>query len=292
MTRLQKILLAPLIATTTLLVSGCETALFAFVNRNVPPPDASVVYAPDRGLSLDVYRPRGAVANPVPTVVFFYGGAWKRGQREQYAFVGHRLADNGILTIVADYRTYPAAGFPGFMDDAADAVAWARKHASEYGGDPKDLFLMGHSAGGQIVGLLGTDKSYLSARGIAPNQLAGVIGLSGPYDFVVGKAYAPIFGSPSEWPKAQTVNYVDGDEPPFLLIHGKDDKTVETKDSIELADKLHAAGEPATLVLVPGAGHMATVGGLYDPKRAPMVLPAILKFIHAHRGGDGRAVTH
>lgn len=291
MTRLQKILLAPLLATTTLLASGCETALFAFVNRNVPPPDASVVYAPDRGLSLDVYRPRGAVAKPAPTVVFFYGGNWKRGQRDQYAFVGHRLADNGILAIVADYRTYPAAGFPAFMDDAADAVVWARKHASDYGGDPQDLFLMGHSAGGQIVGLLGTDKSYLSSRGIAPNQLAGVIGLSGPYDFVVGTEYAPIFGPRSQWHKAQTVNYVDGDEPPFLLIHGKDDKVVETKDSIELADKLHAAGEPATLVLLPDAGHMATVGGLYDPKRAPMVLPAILKFIHAQRGdGVGHAI--
>ncbi len=287
MTRLQKILLAPLLATTTLLASGCETALFAFVNRNVPPPDASVVYAPDRGLSLDVYRPRGTVHAAAPTVVFFYGGAWKRGERNQYAFVGHRLAENGILAIVADYRTYPAAGFPAFMGDAADAVAWARKHASDYGGDPKDLFLMGHSAGGQIVGLLGTDKSYLSSRGIAAKQLAGVIGLSGPYDFVVGTEYAPIFGPPSQWPKAQTVNFVDGNEPPFLLIHGKDDKVVETRDSIELADKLHAAGEPATLVLLSDAGHTATVGGLYDPKRAPMVLPAILAFIHAQRGGDG-----
>lgn len=284
MTRLQKILLAPLLATTTLLASGCESVLFAFANRNAPPPDASVVYARDRGMSLDVYRPRGAVVKPAPTIVFFYGGAWKRGQRDQYAFVGHRLADNGILAIVADYRTYPAAGFPAFMEDAADAVAWARQHASDYGGNPQDLFLMGHSAGAQIAGLLGTDKSYLSSRGIAPAQLAGVIGLSGPYDFVVGKQYAPIFGPPSEWPKAQTINYVDGNEPPFLLIHGTKDNVVETRDSIELADKLHAMGEPATLLLLPDAGHMATVAGLYDPKRAPQVLPAILEFVHASRG--------
>lgn len=224
-------------------------------------------------------------------MVFFYGGAWKRGQRDQYAFVGHRLADNGILAVVADYRAYPAAGFPAFMHDAADAVAWAKAHAGEYGGDPRYLFLMGHSAGGQIVGLLATDRQYLSARGIVPRQLAGVIGLSGPYDFNVGKEYAPIFGPPSQWPKAQTINYVDGDEPPFLLIHGKDDKVVETKDSIELADKLHAAGEPATLVLLPDAGHMAPLGGLYDPQRSPQVLPAILAFIRARRAADSNRTT-
>ena len=281
MTRLQKLLLAPILAATTLLASGCERALFAYVNREVPPPDASVVYAPDRGLSVDIYRPRGGVTVPAPTVVFFYGGAWKRGDRDQYAFVGHRLADNGILAIVADYRTYPIARFPAFMHDAADAVAWAQAHASEYGGDGKQLFLMGHSAGAQIVGLLGTDKSYLSARDIAPKQLAGVIGLSGPYDFDVGKEYAPIFGPPSEWPKAQTINYVDGDEPPFLLIHGLSDNVVESKDSRELADKLHALGEPATLLLLPDAGHMATVSGFYDPKRSPQVLPAVLDFIRA-----------
>lgn len=275
-----QLLIAPVLALVTLLCSGCERAFFGLVNRGVPPADATVVYAPDRGLGLDVFRPRG-VTGAAPTVVFFYGGGWKRGSRDQYRFFGHRLAENGILAIVADYRTYPEAGFPAFMDDAADAVAWARAHAGEYGGDPQRLFLAGHSAGTQIAGLLGTDGHYLAARGIKPAQLAGVIGLSGPYDFVVGQRYASIFGAPSEWPKAQTINYVDGDEPPFLLIHGDADRTVEVRDSIELADKLRGVQVPVTLVLLPGAGHMTPLAGLYAPQRAPTVLPAILDFIRA-----------
>ena len=274
-------LIAPVLALFTLLGSGCERVFFGVVNRDVPAADASVTYAPDHGLALDVFRPRGARATAAPTVVFFYGGAWKRGSRNQYRFVGHRLAENGILAIVADYRTWPAAGFPGFMDDAADAVAWAHAHAGEYGGDPRRLFIAGHSAGAQIAGLLGTDAHYLAARGMKPTDLSGVIGMSGPYDFVVGDTYAPIFGPPSQWPKAQAVNFVNGDEPPFLLLHGDADRTVEVRDSIELADKLRAAHVPATLVLLPGEGHMAPMKGLYSPQRAPAVLPAILAFIQS-----------
>lgn len=279
-----RLLLAPVFALIALLSSGCERVFFGFVNRSVPQPDASVVYAPDRGLALDIYRPRGGGnggAHRAPTVVFFYGGAWRRGSRSQYRFVGQRLAQNGILAIVADYRSYPAAGFPAFMDDAADAVAWAHAHAGEYSGDPQRLFIAGHSAGAQIAALLGTDAHYLSKRGIQPAQLAGVIGLSGPYDFNVGEEYAPIFGPPSQWPKAQAVNYVDGDEPPFLLIQGEADHTVALHNSTELADKLRAVRVPVTLRLLPDAGHTTTLAGLYTPKRAPQVLPAILAFVRA-----------
>jgi acetyl esterase/lipase len=286
MTILQRLLLALPIAASTLLATGCERALFAFVNRGARPPDASIAYAPDRALSLDVFRARGAGAQPAPVVVFFYGGAWKRGERAQYRFVGRRLADNGVLAIVADYRTWPRAGFPAFMDDAADAVAWTRAHAAGYGGDPGRIFLMGHSAGAQIAALLGTDAHYLRARGIEAGSLAGVIGLSGPYDFVIGE-YAPIFGPPSQWPKAQAVNFVDGDEPPFLLVHGDRDRVVEFRDSPELAGLLHAAGGAARVVPIAGGGHSAPLAGLYDPRRSPAVLPARRGLI-APPGRDGR----
>ena len=277
---LQRLLVAPALALFALLSSGCERVFFGVVNHAVPPADATVVYAPDRGLALDVFRPHGA-SGTAATVVFFHGGAWKRGSREQYRFVGHRLAEHGVLAIVADYRTWPRAGFPAFMDDAADAVAWANTHAGEYGGDPRRLFIAGHSAGAQIAGLLGTDQHYLAVRGIKTAQLAGVIGLSGPYDFNVGRKYAPIFGPRPQWPQAQVVNFVDGGEPPFLLVHGDADRTVEVRDSIELAAKLRDAHIPVTLLLLPGASHMAPMTGLYAPRRAPLVLPAMLDFIRS-----------
>lgn len=260
------------------MLAGCGTVAFAIANRGAAPPDASVVYDPERALALDVFQPRGA-RGPAPTVVFFYGGGWRGGERAQYRFVGRALAEHGVLAIVADYRTYPQAVFPGFMDDAARAVAWARGHAGEHGGDPAKLYVAGHSAGAQIAALLATDRQYLRARGLGPESLAGAIGLSGPYDFAITGRYRAVFGPPTQWPRAQAVNFVDGDEPPFLLVHGADDRVVEARDSTELAAKLRAAGGDARVVLLPDAGHAATVAGLFDPRLAPEVLPAVLAFL-------------
>ncbi|MGH8032236.1 MAG: alpha/beta hydrolase [Luteimonas sp.] len=198
------------------------------------------------------------------------------------------MAANGIVAVIADYRTYPNARFPGFMDDAAKAVAWTSTHVADYGGDPQRVFIAGHSAGAQIAALLGTDKRYLQRVGVPIAHIAGVIGLSGPYDFDVTGQYVPIFAPPSPYPDAQAINFVDGDEPPFLLIHGAADRIVEAKDSVELAGKLKTRDAAATLLLLPDSGHFATVIGLYEPKRAPPVLPAILRFVADPRGSSSR----
>lgn len=260
-------------------LSGCEATVFRFVNRGLPPPDLTVPFAPDVGLSMDIYKPLVPMGDKVPVVVFFYGGSWQRGNREQYQFVGQRLAENGVLAVVADYRTYPSTVFPGFMDDAARAVRRVHDDAAKWGGDSNKLFIAGHSAGAQIAALLATDPRYLHAHGMEPGDLAGVIGISGPYDFNITGDLVDVFGPSSLWPRAQAVNFVDGNEPPFLLLHGTGDNVVEYKDSVELAEKLRGNGVPATLKLLPDAGHIKPLAGLYDPKRAPEVLADMLAFI-------------
>ena len=291
MTLISRTLAIPALALGTLLTTGCESLLFRYANRGLAPPEASVVYAPDRGLQLDIYRPQGITEGAAPTVVFFYGGGWQRGERGQYQFVGRQLARHGVLAIVADYRTFPEAVFPAFVEDGARAVAWASMHAGAYGGDARRLFVAGHSAGAQIAALLGTDPVYLDAHGLSPSQLAGVIGLAGPYDFEITGRYRDVFGPPSQWPQAQAVRHVTGNEPPFLLIHGEDDRVVEARDSRQLARRLREVGGDASVVMLPDAGHSAPVLGLYDPKRAPAVLPAILGFVRGGDPGRGAAVA-
>ncbi len=265
-------------ALLALLVSGCQTAFFGFVNRGSAQPDATVVYDAPRGLALDVYRPREA-APGAPVVLFFYGGSWQTGARAQYRFVGSRLAERGVVAIVADYRTWPAAGFPAFMGDAARAVRWTRDHAADYGGDPARLFLAGHSAGAQIAALLGTDARHLAAVDLRPRDLAGVIGLSGPYDFVISGKLEEIFGPRSQWPEAMALRFVDGDEPPFLLVHGDADRTVDVGNSRRLDFALRRKGVPSTLEIVPDGNHFVTAAAFYDPARAPDVLAAVLRFV-------------
>ncbi|MFP7723492.1 alpha/beta hydrolase [Lysobacter sp. A3-1-A15] len=281
MSSVRNVLTHSALALTALLTTGCESALFAFANRNVAPPEVSVTYAPDLGLALDVYRPQGPQPGnaPAPTVVFFYGGGWQRGERAQYRFIGRRLAQNGILAIVADYRTFPTAGFPAFVDDAARAVAWTRDNAHEHGGDPGRLFVAGHSAGAQIAALVGTDARYLERQGMKPGDLAGVIGLAGPYDFEITGQYRQVFGPIAQWPQAQAINFVDGRSPPFLLIHGTGDRVVEARDSRQMDDKLTGAGVRSELLMLADAGHSAPLLALYDPGRLPQVLDAIVGFV-------------
>jgi acetyl esterase/lipase len=265
-----------------LAASGCQSIAFGIANAGVPKSpriaETTVVFDPDRQLSLDVYRPESADANALPVMVFLYGGSWRNGQRAQYRFVGRRLAQQGVLTIVADYRTAPAVVFPAFVEDAAVAVAWARQHAGEYGGDPARVHLAGHSAGAHVAALIGTDARYLAAHGLKPRDLAGVIGMSGPYDFEIA-GYEDVFGPPAAWPRTQPVAFVDGDEPPFLLIHGTGDTVVEPVDSRLLAERLQAAGGSAELLWLPDAGHLAPLATMHSPDREPALLPAIRAFV-------------
>lgn len=266
-------------ALLALIATGCQSIGFGIANAGVPAPEATVVYDRERNLSLDLYRPAQAASRPAPVVVFFYGGSWRSGERGQYRFVGQRLAQSGALAIVADYRTFPRAVFPGFVEDAAAAVAWARAHAAEYGGDPQRLYVAGHSAGAQIAALIGTDARYLAPHGMKPRDLAGVIGLSGPYDFEIA-GYEDVFGPEAQWPRTQPIHFVDGDEPPFLLAHGTGDRVVEAKDSQEMADKLRSVGVRADLLWLPDAGHIAPLTAMYRPGRHPALLEAIQAFLN------------
>lgn len=278
------------IALFALIATGCQSLGFGIANAGVAAPAASVVYDPQHDLSLDLYRPAASADGPVPVVVFFYGGSWRNGERGQYRFVGQRLAESGMLAIVADYRTFPRAVFPGFVEDAAAAVAWARAHAAEYGGDPQRLYVAGHSAGAQIAALVGLDARYLALHGMKPRDLAGVIGLSGPYDFEIA-GYEDVFGPEAQWPQAQPIRFVDGDEPPFLLVHGTGDMVVEAKDSQELADKLRSVGGRAELLWLPDAGHIAPLAAMYRPGRHPALLEAIRTFVAGKPVDNGSAAA-
>jgi acetyl esterase/lipase len=268
------------LAAGALLTSGCLKTAFAVANHGQPPADATAAYASGPRNGIDIYRPVGA-SESAPVVVFFYGGSWRTGARGDYRFVGRRLAAQGMLVLVADYRTYPDTTFPGFIEDGASAVTWVREHAQEWGGDPKCLFVAGHSAGAQIAALLATDGRYLAAHGMKPKDLAGAIAMSAPLDFAITGDLVPVFGDPAQWPNAQPLNFVDGDEPPFLLIHGLRDKVVEPEDSRLFAARLERVKVPVTLRLLPEGGHSTPLVGLYQPIQAPEILPALNAFVRA-----------
>ncbi|MCH9656843.1 MAG: alpha/beta hydrolase [Planctomycetes bacterium] len=122
---------------------------------------------------LDFYYP--TTIKDYPTVVWFHGGGLKGGKK----VIPEELKNQGIAIVAVNYRLYPKAKKPSYLEDAAAAVAWTFQHVAEYGGDPDLIFVAGHSAGGYLTSMLGLDKRWLATHKIDANKIAGLIPYSG-----------------------------------------------------------------------------------------------------------------
>lgn len=248
-------------------VTGCSP--LKVINAIVPEGDVVVEVDQSYGAhprqKLDIYRPAKA-EGPVPTIVFFYGGSWKRGNRADYAFVGQALANEGFMVAVADYRTYPEVKFPTFVDDAAEAVAWISRNADEFGGKTDDIHLIGHSAGAHIAAFLALDGTYLKTADTDRRILGRWAGLAGPYAFYPSevRSVRDIFSDTPE-DTARPITFVDAGTPPALLLHGADDTTVLPKNSTQLAKALRDVGVKAHAFMYDGVGHAPLVLSLSPP---------------------------
>jgi len=246
---------------------------------------ADISYGADPRQKLDIYAPRD-VAVGAPVVVFFYGGNWRMGDRADYAFVGEALASRGILAVIADYRLYPQASYPGFLEDSAAAVAWTARKVRSYGGNPERLFVMGHSAGAYNAAMMALDGRWLGAQGMKPTALRGWIGLAGPYDFlpIDSPDVKPVFHFPDTPPSSQPVNHVSAGAPPALLIASEKDTVVDpARNTGRLASRLREAGVDAETFYYGRTGHATLVATLSRPLRslAP-VLDDVERFVASH----------
>ncbi|MGI9258121.1 MAG: alpha/beta hydrolase [Gammaproteobacteria bacterium] len=238
---------------------------------------SAVSYGTESRQVLDVYAPSPQAERP-PIVIFFYGGSWQDGNRAEYRFVADALTSRGYITVVPDYRVYPEHRFPVFIEDGAQAVSWVMDHAEEIGGDPERVYLMGHSAGAHIAAMLTLDERYLSNVGVPSVNLAGTIALAGPYAFYPSRTanVAPVFAHLADEDLARPITFVDGSEPPFLLLHGAEDTTVFTSNTAELSAAVRNAGGQVTQKLYPDIGHFKILLALADPlpDYAPVLIDA------------------
>jgi len=243
------------------LLTALGTAILALASPSPARIERNLTYAPHERGQLDVYIPRRPAARR-PIALFIYGGSWESGEKAMYAFVGRALAARGIVTVVADYRVYPRAVYPEFLQDNAQAAAFVKQHAAEWGADPARFYLIGHSAGAYNVAMLALDKRWLAAVGMDPKQdLAGVIGLSGPYDFLPlrDRTLKIIFGPPETRPATQPIAYASGDAPPLFLAAGTGDKVVDPGNTTRLAAAVAAKGGQVDSHLYPDVGHVGAV---------------------------------
>jgi acetyl esterase/lipase len=220
-----------------------------------------IAYGTGARQRLDVYFPprRG---RPAPVIVYLYGGTWSSGAKEIYRFLGAALAARGYLAVIPDYSVYPAARFPAFLEDAAQALRWTRDHAAHFDGAPDQLFVMGHSAGAHIATMLAFEKRWLADVGLCnARDLAGVIGLAGPYHFEIDTdLLRGVFGPPERKALTQPLAHVTRDAPPLLLATGDADRTVSPRNTHDLAAAVRAAGGEVETIFYPRLGHREIIG--------------------------------
>lgn len=258
------------------------------LNATVPTHDLTIVrdarYGKDPRQRLDIYVPRSPSPN-TPVIIFFYGGGWQTGEKSDYLFVAQAFAARGAIVVVPDYRVYPAVTFPGFLQDGAAATAWVFNNIPKWGGDPNDIFLIGHSAGAYNAIMLALDDQYLASAGISTAKLAGAVGISGPYDFLplTRPDVKPIFEVVSDMTLTQPIRFARAGAPPLLLLTGDADMTVGAYNTAHLAERMRALGGRVEEHVYPGIAHLGSVLAL-SPMfrwRAP-VLDDIENFMRAH----------
>ncbi len=246
---------------------------------------SGIRYGPDVRHSLDVYTPKQRTG-PAPVVVFFYGGSWRSGKRADYLFAADALTSRGYVAIVPDYRLFPDVRFPAFVEDGAKAVRWVLDRVADFGGDANRVYLMGHSAGAHMAAMLTLDERYLAAEGVPAKSIRGTIALAGPHAVYPSRtaSVAPIFAHLADENAARPSVFVDGDEPPLLLLHGEDDDTVFVFNTLNLSKAVRDAGGRVRHIIYPGVGHIKILSALARPFRdiAP-VLRDTAAFIDGRR---------
>lgn len=256
------------LAATPLVACSGSAVVNALTPRSGYTVERDLAYGPGARQRLDLYRPDGAAAD-APVMVFFYGGNWQTGSKDLYRFVGQAFASRGYVTAIPDYRLWPEARYPAFVEDGALAVRWLEDQPATAGARP--VYLAGHSAGAYIAAMLTLDRRWLGETDAAAGcrRIAAAAGLAGPYDFLPlnDSVLEEIFGPGPASPTSQPINHVAAGDPPMLLATGSDDRTVRPRNSVVLADRLASAGVAAELIEYPGLGHVEIVAALAAPLR-------------------------
>ncbi|HIG28099.1 MAG TPA: alpha/beta hydrolase [Verrucomicrobiales bacterium] len=202
---------------------------------------------------LDLYYPKDK--KDFATVVWFHGGGLKNGNKS----IAGRLKNQGIAVAAVNYRLYPKAKAPAYLEDTAASIAWVFKNIEQYGGSTEKIFVSGSSAGGYLTGMVGLDKRWLGAHGINADQIAGLIPLAGQMfthftireERGIGKTQVMV-------DDLAPISHIRNDAPPILFVTG--DRTMEMiarwEENAYMYRMMLEVGHPdARLLELQGYGH-------------------------------------
>jgi acetyl esterase/lipase len=223
--------------------------------------------------TMDIVRPKGDSKTPRPTVLLVHGGGFRAGTKEGYVPLAVKLAERGYVAATANYRLSPGNQFPAPVQDVKAAVRFLRANAAKYNIDADHIGALGGSAGGHLVLMLGLTAGVEEFEGTGPNRdqssrVQCVVDEYGPTDFT--QSYSKSVDAAEVLPKflggdldherlahirSSPLNWVTPNAAPTLSIHGTLDPYVAYEQSLWLVERMIAAGVPAEIETITGAGH-------------------------------------
>jgi arylformamidase len=230
------------------------------VKRNIPYADPALELQ-----TLDVYSPPNA--KNLPVVFWIHGGGWQTGDKKEVQIKPQAFMDKGFVFVSTNYRLLPSVDMATIVRDVAKSIHWVHDHIAEYGGDPKRLLIMGHSAGAQLAALICIDDRYLKAEGLSLADIKACVPVDGDtYDVpaIIETAetrwrvhhlppakfgHREKFGNdPAKHRDFSAVTHVAKDKgiPPFLILHvaNHPDTTAQAQ---RLGNVMKEAGLSATV---------------------------------------------
>jgi len=266
-----KVIVSIGIVVTLLLATGCA---FKSVSRH-----KNIVYRPADSTrhvaqqQLNVFAPRRH-AEAKKVLIYLHGGSWRSGRRGLYNFLGNRFARKNIVMVVVGYPLSPEADYTDMLRAAAMAMKWTKTHIREYGGDPDQVFLSGHSAGGHLAALLAVNNDYFRQAGLT-DPLKGVILIDAAgidmYNYLRQEKlpqdhsyYTTFTHDPAQWKAASPIYQVNRDVPPMLIYVGERTYPFIRKPNEKMAAALQAAGVKTTFKVVKRRKHVPMITQFFN----------------------------
>jgi len=227
--------------------------------------DIEYAVADGESLKLDLYLPQATNSSP-PLVVWIHGGGWKNGDKAKVNPAILRLVDDGYAVASINYRLKDLSIHPKNIHDCKGAIRWLRVHAATYGYDPERIAVGGGSAGGHLALLLGLGSGVDALEGTVggntgqSSAVRAIIDLYGPSELNIMADAQERFNrahdfDPEQLAEASPLNYLTQDDPPVLIFHGDQDRTVPVGQSILLHERYRQLGLESELHILEGAGH-------------------------------------
>lgn len=189
--------------------------------------------------TVNIFSPRKSKYQNNPVLVYVHGGNWNSGDKKLYGFFGRNFAKKGITTVVVGYTLSPNANYNDMAVEVAKAIEWTKENIAKYKGNPNQIFLTGHSAGGHLVAIVGTNPKYLKdksiVKGIILNDAAGLdmkhylekFPPTNEDDYLTTWTNNPV-----NWQDASPIYFLDKNTPPFMIYTGS-----KTYESIKVSNQ-------------------------------------------------------